>query len=105
MKVRYYPVNSNKPRSTSTTGVKYLNVDYHKKFNCGYNVRVTISGKRLVVWTGNEFEIGEKVAKEVQRLMSISKAEFLKWYDNDREEWLVKNGYKDANSKRPRSRM
>lgn len=96
---------NNKPRSTSTTGVKYLNVDYHKKFKHGYNVRVNISGKHFVVWTGDEFEIGEKVAKEVQRLMSISKAEFLEWFDNDREEWLIKNGYKDADSKRPRCRM
>ena len=96
---------NNKPRSTSTTGVKYLNVDFQKKFKHGYNVRVIISGKRFVVWTGDDFDIGEKVAKKVQELMSKSKTEFLDWYDNDREEWLIKNGYKDADSKRTRRRM
>ena len=95
---------NNKPRSTSTTGVKYLNVDFQKKFKHGYNVRVIISGKHFVVWTGDDFDIGEKVAKKVQELMSKSKTEFLDWYDNDREEWLIKNGYKDAHSKRSRRR-
>lgn len=104
MKVRCFRVN-NKPRSTSTTGVKYLNVDYQKKFGHGYNVRVIVSGKHFVVWTGDEFDVGEKVAKKVQELMSKSKAEFLDWFDNDREEWLLKHGYKDADSERPRRRM
>lgn len=98
-------MGSNKPRSTSTTGVRYLNVDYHKKFGHYYNVRVIISGKHFVVWTGDDFDKGEQVAKKVQELMSISKAEFLDWYDNDREEWLLKHDYQNANSQRPRSRL
>lgn len=91
--------------SKSTTGVKYLNIDHKSRFGHYYNVRVNISGKHFVVWTGDEFDIGEKVAKEVQKLMSVSKAEFLDWFDNDREEWLIKNGYKNANSKKYRCRM
>lgn len=83
----------NKPKITSTTGIKYLNVDYRNRFGGYYNVRVNMSGKHLVVWTGNDFSIGEKVAKKVQELMSQSKAEFLNWFDYDREEWLSENGY------------
>lgn len=93
----------NKPYNNSTTDVKYLNVDYQKKFKHKYNVRVTISGKRFIVWRGDDFDVGEKVAKKVQELISQSKAEFIDWFDNDREEWLVKNGYQNADSKRPRN--
>lgn len=90
-------MNSNKPRSTSTTGVKYLNVNYRKKYKHEYSVRVIISGKHFVVWKGNNFDEGEQVAIKVQELMAQGKATFLNWYDNDREDWLLKHGYKDAN--------
>lgn len=83
----------NKPNSNSSTGVKYLHIDYYKKHGHKYIVRVTISGKHFVVWTGNEFEIGEKVAEKVQILISKSINEFIDWYDNEREDWLKENGY------------
>lgn len=46
-----------------------------------------------MVWTGDNFEIGKKVAEKVQELMSISNANFIDWYDNDRERWLIQHGY------------
>ena len=89
---------NNKPRSNSTTGIKYLNVDSYKKFGRGYVVRVQIVKKYFIVWRGNNFEIGKKVARKVQELMSKSPGAFAYWYDYEREDWLIKNGYKDANS-------
>lgn len=77
----------------TTTGVKYLNIDHRSKYGHNYIVRVYISSKYFVVWTGNNFEIGEKVAKKVQQLISVSLTHFLVWYDYEREEWLKKNGY------------
>lgn len=97
--------NSNKPRSTNTTGIMYLHVDYQKKYKQQYIVRVTISGKHFIVWKGDNFKIGQKVAEKVQRLMRKSKTEFINWYDNDMEEWLIRNGYKNANNKRPRHNL
>lgn len=72
---------------------KYLHIDCRNKYNHDYVVRVNISGKNFIVWTGNELNFGKKVAKKVQELMSISKATFIDWYDNDRERWLKKHGY------------
>lgn len=88
---------NNKPRSTSTTGIKYLNVDHRKKFGHEYNVRVIISGKHFVVWRGNSFNKGAAIAKRVQKLMAKGKETFLDWYDNNREDWLKEHGYTDAN--------
>lgn len=86
-------MNYNKPNITSSTGIKYLHVDRKVKFGHDYVVRINISGKNFIVWTGNNIDIGEKVAKKVQELMSISKTTFIEWYDNDREGWLKKYGY------------
>lgn len=68
----------------STTGQKYLNVDKGYK----YVVRVVISGKHLVVWSGTNKAFGEIVAKKVEALMNKSKSAFLEWYDYDREQYL-----------------
>lgn len=76
----------------SETGIKYLNIDNYSKYGHRYVVRVIISGKHFVVWTGNDETVGKKVAKKVQSLMSISKAAFLDWYDYDAERWLKVNG-------------
>lgn len=78
--------------------IKYLNIDNKKKFGHDFIVRVIISGKHFVVWTGNDFETGKMVANKVQKLMSKSKSEFLEWYDNNREEWLKRYVYKNANT-------
>ncbi len=75
----------------SETGVKYLNVDNYSKYGHRYVVRVIISGKHFVVWSGNDETVGKKVAEKVQSLMNISKATFLDWYDNDCEGWLKLN--------------
>lgn len=80
-----------------STGVKYLNIDYRKRFKNNYVVRVVISGKHFVVWKGDNFDRGEVIAKKVQELMAKGKAAFLDWYDNDREDWLKEHGYTDAN--------
>lgn len=76
----------------SETGVKYLNIDNYSKYGHNYVVRVIIKGKHFVVWKGNDLDVGKKVANKVQELMSISKAKFLDWYDNDAERWLEENG-------------
>lgn len=75
----------------SETGIKYLNVDNYSKYGHAYVVRIIIKGKHFVVWKGNNKDIGIKVAKKVQDLISISKAAFLDWYDNDAERWLELN--------------
>lgn len=75
----------------SETGIKYLNVDNYSKYGHCYVVRIIIKGKHFVVWKGNNKDIGIKVAKKVQDLISISKAAFLDWYDNDAERWLELN--------------
>ena len=76
---------------SSLTKQKYLNID--KGFN-KYVVRVVISGKHLIVWRGSDYNKGVKIAKKVEVLMSISKAMFLDWYDNDSEEFIrsIDNG-------------
>lgn len=75
----------------SETGIKYLNVDNYSKYGHRYVVRVIIKGKHFIVWHGNDETVGKKVAEKVQELMSISKAAFLDWYDNDAERWLELN--------------
>lgn len=88
----------NKP--LGETKIRYLNINYRNRWGLLYYVAVSIRKKQFVVWRGNDIEIGKKVAEKVQELMSISRAEFLSWYDYDREEWLLKNGYQNANRKR-----
>ena len=86
--------------------VRYLNINYRDRWHRNYYVAVSIRKKQFVVWRGNDIEIGTKVAKKVQELMAISRAEFLDWYDNDREEWLMQNGYyQNANRQRYGCRM
>lgn len=81
----------------STTGIKYLNIDYQKKYKHTYIVRVVLFGKHFIVWSGDDIEIGRKVAEKVNELMSIGHSTFIDWYDNDMERWMIENGYKDAN--------
>lgn len=70
------------------TGIRYLNINYQKKWNCKYHVSVSINRKQFTVWRGDDFDVGKKVAKKVQFLMSYGRAKFLEWYDYDREQWL-----------------
>lgn len=70
------------------TGIRYLNINHRVKWNCQYHVSVTIKGKQLTVWRGNDIDFGTKVAKKVQSLMMQSKAKFLDWFDNDKDKWL-----------------
>lgn len=72
----------------STTGIQYLHIDYRQKYGHKYIVRVNIASKHLVVWAGNNKDIGIKIALKVQELMDKGKSVFLDWYDNDKEEWL-----------------
>lgn len=78
-------------QTKSETGIKYLNIDNYSKYGHRYVVRVIIKGKHFIVWHGNDEIVGKKVAEKVQELMSISKAAFLAWYDNDAERWLELN--------------
>lgn len=71
------------------TGVRYLNIDYKKKYGSDYVVRVSIAKKHFVVWSGNDKQFGTMVAKKVLELMNQGKGVFLDWFDNDREEWLM----------------
>lgn len=75
---------------------KYLNID--KGFN-RYVVRVVLSGKHLIVWRGSDYELGLKIAKKVEEKMSISKSQFLDWYDYESEEFIrgIINGNKNEN--------
>lgn len=100
---------NNSPRKTSTTGVKYLNIHYRKHYKCEnditYNVRITIDYEHFVIWKGENFYIGEEIAKRVQELMSISKETFIEWYKNESKFWIenleekYKNVYKNENNK------
>lgn len=83
----------NKAKATSTTGVRYLNINYRKKHGNVYIVRVNICSKNFPVWRGDDYWKGKAIAEKVQELMSISNGEFIDWYDNDRERWLKENGY------------
>ena len=58
---------------------------------------VVLFGKHFIVWSGDDIEIGRKVAEKVNELMSIGRSTFIDWYDNDMERWMIENGYKDAN--------
>ena len=78
---------------SSSTGVKYLNVNYRNRWGYLYNVSVNIKNKQFTVWRGNNIDVGKVIAKKVQELMNVSKATFLEWYDYDREEWLKTHGY------------
>lgn len=91
--------NKNK-KSPGSTGIKYLVINYRNRWGCLYHVSVTMHGKQLTVWRGNDFNQGEAVAKKVQELMNVSKAAFLDWYDYEREEWLESHGYKNADCER-----
>lgn len=79
--------------SSSSTGIKYLNVNYRNRWGCLYHVSVNIKNKQFTVWRGNDINAGKVIAKKVQELMNVSKAAFLEWYDYDREEWLKAHGY------------
>lgn len=71
------------------TGVRYLNINYQKKWNCKYHVSVAINRKQFTVWRGDNIDFGIKVAQKVQRLMLQGKSKFLDWYDNDKDKWLA----------------
>lgn len=76
---------------TSTTGIKYLNVDKGYK----YVVRVYIKRKSFVVWHGRSLEVGTKIANKVQQVINDNKMSFMEWYDYQMEGWLESHGYKN----------
>lgn len=76
---------------------RYLNIDNYSKFGNPYVVRVVIKRKHFIVWRGNDIEIGTKIAKRVEELMSISTSHFLEWYDYDREKEIKELEYAKQN--------
>lgn len=84
---------------TSTTGVKYLHIDYRDKYGNDYIVRHNVKGKNFVVWRGNSFELGKQIAEEVAWIVAEGNAAFLDWYDNRRLDYLASIGTNDGSIK------
>ena len=56
---------------SSSTGVKYLNVNYRNRWGYLYHVSVNIKNKQFTVWRGNDINTGKVIAEKVQELMNV----------------------------------
>lgn len=83
----------------STTGIRYLHKDYRDKYGNDYIVRHSIRGKNFVVWRGNDFETGKKIAEEISWIIACGNGKFLYWYDNERLDYLASIGTNDGSIK------
>lgn len=79
--------------SDNVTGTKFLHIDNYARYGNKYVVRVYVKRKVFVIWRGNDKAIGRKVVKEMLKHLNKSEANFLDWYDNEREGWLEENEY------------
>lgn len=86
-------------KANNATGVRYLHIDYKDKYGNKYIVRYHVKGKSFVVWRGNDFELGKKIAEEVAWKIAEGNAEFLDWYDNERLDYLASLGTNDGSIK------